>query len=118
MSQEKFPGPDMTGGGVEKQKDMASFLTSTAGQSWRDRSNKEIGDAVTHAETWLKGTAHLHDEDLVAKGTRLIQQGRRGLMMMDEVNSGMKRLFGYSYPDFDPSDVQINIPPHLGEQFK
>ena len=75
-------------------------------------------DAATHASKWFEGTKHLHDPETQAKIQRVVKMAQRGMITMDETNHQMSHL-DPSYPHFAPStSPHINIPDHLGDQFR
>jgi hypothetical protein len=103
------------GASFEEHKNAFDHWKST-GQA--DRVWKESKDAVSHAENWFHGVKHLIEPDKHERINKIITQGRRGMLSGQDVNDQMELLAGSLYPPFDPSDVQMNIPNHLGEQFK
>jgi hypothetical protein len=83
-----------------------------------ERASQEGKSAGNHAENWLNNTEHLHDKDSVLFGRKIIEQSKKGYIHGGHVNTQMSNIFGATYPEFDPADVPMNIPNHLGDQFK
>ena len=88
----------------------------TTGQP--ERLSKERVDATNHAEKWFHGVKHLLEPDQHTKIGNILSQGKRGLITAQDVNEQMGYIAGPIWAPFDPADVKMTIPNHLGEQFK
>lgn len=85
---------------------------------WLDQRWKEAKDAAEHASMWLEATRHLHDPESLPEMDKTVRMAQRGILNSDETNHKM-RMLSSTYPHFTPpTSPHINIPDHLGDQFR
>ena len=75
-------------------------------------------DAASHAKHWFEGNKHLIDPDKVGPISDIVRKGSRGMLTDDEINEHLSSLDA-TYPPFVPdTSPHLNVPDHLGDQFR